>query len=240
MSESTATPRVCLVTGGNRGLGLGVCRSLAQAGYRVALAARDPHKGEPIAKSLRAEGLDVNFFAVDVGELASTDALADEVKGALGGVDVLVNNAGILPDQGQSMSVFDAPEERIRLALETNYFGALRMIRAFVPGMVSRRWGRVVNVSSGMGQLTEMNGHYPAYRTSKAAMNVLTRIVADETQGAGVLVNSVCPGWVKTDMGGANATRELDEGVRGIVWAATLPDDGPTGGFFRDGKKMTW
>lgn len=234
------TPRVCLVTGGNRGLGLGVCRVLAEQGHRVILTARDPHKGEPIAKAMRATGLDVTFVAVDVADAASVHALADEVKGAFGGVDILVNNAGILPDQGSGMSVFDAPEERIRLALETNYFGALRLVRAFVPGMVARRWGRVVNVSSGMGQLTEMNGHYPAYRTSKAAMNVLTRIVADETQGAGVLINSVCPGWVKTDMGGANATRELDEGIKGIVWAATLPDDGPTGGFFRDGKKIAW
>jgi NAD(P)-dependent dehydrogenase (short-subunit alcohol dehydrogenase family) len=128
----------------------------------------------------------------------------------------------------------------LRLALETNTFGAFELCRLAVSLMEKNRYGRIVNVSSGMGQLSEMDTGYAAYRLSKTALNAVTAIVAAETKGKNILVNSVCPGWVKTDMGGASAHREIPQGGRSIVWAALLPDDGPTGGFFRDGEPLSW
>jgi NAD(P)-dependent dehydrogenase (short-subunit alcohol dehydrogenase family) len=156
-------------------------------------------------------------------------------------LDCLVNNAGIFPDPepgSPGTSIFDADLDTIRRGLETNALGAIRVCQALIPLMKGR--GRVVNVSSGMGQLSEMNGCCPAYRLSKTALNAVTRILADELRGTGVKVNSVCPGWVRTEMGGPDATLTVEEGARGIVWAATLPEDGPSGGFFRHGEPIAW
>jgi NAD(P)-dependent dehydrogenase (short-subunit alcohol dehydrogenase family) len=222
--------RTALVTGANRGLGFETARQLGRLGLRVMLSARDAEKAERAAETLRGEGLDVVPYELDVTSDESCARL-----GELGTVDVLVNNAGIV---GESASGVGADE--MREVLETNTLGAYRVTQALAPGMRDRGYGRIVNVSSGMGQLSDMGGGSAAYRVSKTALNALTRIFANELSGAGVLVNSVCPGWVKTDMGGKNAAREPEEGVATIVWAATLPDDGPTGGFFRDKKPIPW
>jgi NAD(P)-dependent dehydrogenase (short-subunit alcohol dehydrogenase family) len=168
-------------------------------------------------------------------------ALAAFLKGEFGRIDCLVNNAGIFPDPApgsEGSSVFRADLDTVRRALETNTLGALLVCQALIPLMGGR--GRVVNVSSGMGQLSEMNGCCPGYRLSKTALNAVTRILADELRGTGVKVNAVCPGWVRTDMGGPEATLSVEEGARGIVWASTLPDDGPSGGFFRHGEPIPW
>ncbi len=158
----------------------------------------------------------------------------------LGPVDVLVNNAGVIAESGESSrDALSVSADLLRTAFESNTLGAYRTIQALAPGMRERSYGRIVNVSSGMGQLSDMNGGHPAYRLSKTALNALTRIFAQEL-GPSVLVNSVCPGWVKTDMGGPGATLEIEEGVQTIVWAATLPDDGPTGGFFRNKQPIPW
>lgn len=232
---------IAVVTGAARGLGLETCRQLAELGYRVVLTARREGDGRAAAEALAAEGLDVRFHPLDVTDGASVGRLRDTLRDTLGRVDCLVNNAGIFPDPepgSGASSLFEADLDAVRRGLETNTLGALRVCQALIPLMGGR--GRVVNVSSGMGQLSEMNGCCPGYRLSKTALNALTRILADELRDTDVKVNSVCPGWVRTDMGGPQATLSVAEGARGIVWAATLPDEGPSGGFFRHGEPIAW
>ncbi|MCA9773912.1 MAG: SDR family NAD(P)-dependent oxidoreductase, partial [Myxococcales bacterium] len=155
---------------------------------------------------------------------------------------VLVNNAGVFLDKGPSgmLTARDATVETLRATMDTNVYGPYRLMQRLVPGMMERGYGRVVNVSSGLGQLADMNGRIPGYRLSKAGLNVLTRVFSQEAKGKDVLINSICPGWVRSDMGGADAARSLEEGASGAVWAATLPAGGPTGGFFRDGETIEW
>jgi NAD(P)-dependent dehydrogenase (short-subunit alcohol dehydrogenase family) len=227
--------RTALVTGANRGIGLEVSRQLGRLGHRVLLGSREAAKGEETAARLRAEGVgDVTAVTLDVADPCSVGRLVAEGRE----IAVLVNNAGVVLDEGRRP--LDLDEETVRATLETNLMGALRLAQAFMPGMAARGWGRVVNVSSGMGQLAEMGGGSLAYRLSKAGLNVLTRVLAREVEGRGVKVNSACPGWVRTDMGGTSAPRTVEQGAETIVWLATLPDDGPTGGFFRDKKPIAW
>ena len=235
---------LAVVTGGNRGLGLEVCRQLGRKGLRVILGARDPAKGERAARLLEDEGLKVRFHVLDTADEASIVAFAEFIRTEYGRLDVLVNNAGIFPDpiewrgDEESSSVFDARIDTVRRGMETNTYGPLMMCQRLIPLM--NGYGRVVNVSSGMGQLAEMNGCCPGYRLSKTALNAVTRIFADELQDTGVKVNSVCPGWVRTDMGTDAADRPVEQGAAGIVGLATLPDDGPSGGFFRDMQPIPW
>lgn len=220
-----------LVTGANRGLGLEVAKQLAELGHPVVLTGRDAHA---LAEAARSVGHGAEALVLDVADLASVERAARET----GRVDILVNNAGVALDEGSE--ALDVDDDTIRATLETNLLGAWRMCRAFVPPMVERRWGRVVNVSSGAGALSEIGGYSPSYSVSKAALNALTRYLAQDIEGSGVKVNSVCPGWVRTEMGGRRAPRSVEVGARGIVWAATIPDDGPTNGFFRDGRPIEW
>lgn len=231
---------IALVTGANRGLGLEVSRRLAAAGMRVYLGSRDLGKGQQAAEQLREQGFEVEPIVLDVTDDKEVSAAREFIEKNSGTLDVLINNAGVYVDE--DASIFDVMPESFRRTMAVNFYGALGMCREFVPSMVHRGYGRVVNVSSGYGALTDMGGHHPAYRVSKAAMNALTRIVAVEADdGDGnIKVNSVSPGWVRTDMGGQEATLSVEEGADGIVWAATLPDDGPTGGFFRFGKQIDW
>ena len=198
------------------------------------LGAREPAKGEAAAASLRARGLDVTPVALDVADPDSVARLA----AARPEVDILVNNAGVYLDEGRRPLELD--EAVLRDTLEVNLLGAFRLCRAFVPGMAARGWGRVASVSSGMGQLADMGGGSLAYRLSKTALNALTRVLAQEVDGRHVKVNAACPGWVRTDMGGAHATRPVEQGAETVVWLATLPEDGPTGGLFRDKRPIPW
>ena len=238
----TDQERVAVVTGAYRGLGLETSRQLAEQGVRVILTCRDQDKGRTATEALRGQGLEVVFQPLDVTDPESVQRLVDFVRERFGRLDVLVNNAGVFldssGDSGTAASVFETDIDLVRNTLETNTYGPMRLMQALIPLMEGR--GNVVNVSSGMGQLGEMNGRYPGYRLSKTALNALTRIFADELQDTGVKVNSVCPGWVRTDMGGANAERSVQEGARTIVWLATLPPDGPSGGFFRDEQVIPW
>jgi NAD(P)-dependent dehydrogenase (short-subunit alcohol dehydrogenase family) len=240
MSDSS---QVAVVTGGNRGLGLETCRQLARRGAKVVLTSRSVDKGLEAVRQLHEDGLEVQFHALDVTDSASVKALAHFLKSEYRRLDILVNNAGVFidpydpADPGQA-SIFGADIDTIRKTLETNTYGALRVTQALIPMMNGR--GNIVNVSSGMGQLSDMNGCCPAYRLSKTALNAVTRIFADELKDTRIKINSVCPGWVQTDMGGSNADRSVEEGAAGILWAARLPDDGPTGGFFRDGQAIPW
>ncbi len=229
--------RTAVVTGGNRGIGLEVCRQLAELGHRVILTARDLARAETAAARLASAG-SVSAAQLDVTSAESIRALAAQLAERRIDVDVLVNNAAILLDEG--VGIIDLEADDLRNTFETNVFGAVAVAQAFVPGMVGRRYGRIVNVSSEAGQLASMGTYAPAYSMSKAALNAFTRQLAAAIRGSGVLVNSACPGWVRTDMGGPGAPRSVQEGADTIVWLATLEAKGPTGGFFSDRQAITW
>jgi len=230
---------VSLVSGGNRGIGFEVVRQLAALGHTVILGSRDLAKGEAAARAI-GNGVAGRVLAerLDVTDPAGVEHLVNEIDRRFGALDVLINNAAIHYDTWQTAIAADV-EGVVREAFETNFLGAWRMIRACVPLMRRNRFGRIVNVSSGAGAISSMGAGTPAYSTSKAALNALTKIVADELRRSNILVNAVCPGWVATEMGGAGG-RPIAEGAAGIVWAATLPDRGPTGGFFRDREPISW
>jgi len=228
--------RIALVTGANRGIGLDVCRQLADHDYTVILGSRDAAKGHAAARGLGL-GDAVHVEQLDVIDQRSIDRLHSVVADRWGRLDVLVNNAAILYDTDQYAQ--DADLDAVQRALDTNLFGAWRMCLSFIPLLQRSDHARIVNVSSEGGSLTEMGGGTPAYSVSKTALNALTRMLAAELRSARILVNSVCPGWVATDMGGAGG-RPIMDGAASVIWAALLPDDGPSGGFFRDGKPLPW
>jgi NAD(P)-dependent dehydrogenase (short-subunit alcohol dehydrogenase family) len=233
-----APRKTALVTGANRGIGLETCRQLARLGYRVILTSRDEAKGLKALKALSTEAGEILYHRLDVTDQESIQSLKEFVVSRFGAVDVLINNAAILPDQFGRVLKVDV--DRFRAALETNTLGPLRLCQAFIPLMRSQNFGRVVNVSSGAGQIRNMVNDMPAYRLSKIALNGLTLILAKSVKGYNVLVNAACPGWVRSDMGGPKAERSLEHAADGIVWLATLPDGGPSGGFFRDRQPISW
>jgi NAD(P)-dependent dehydrogenase (short-subunit alcohol dehydrogenase family) len=218
--------RAALVSGGNRGIGREVARQLAGLGY----------KGEDVAREL---GENVRAVQLDVIDEDSIVRAVASVAADPGRLDVLVNNAGITGG-GWSTNAVDANLDEVRKTLDTNLFGAWRLTEEALPLMRGNGYGRIVNISSGMGQLSDMGGHSPGYRVSKAGLNVLTRMLTAELADENILVNSVCPGWVRTDMGTQSARRSVEKGAETPVWLATLPDDGPRGGFFRDREPIPW
>ena len=234
-----APPRVALVTGANRGLGLETSRQLLAKGLTVVMAGRDVD-----ALDRARSGLDVKALAravvvpMDVVDAKSIAAAHAIVREQVGAVDVLVNNAAVLLFENED--VLSIPPSGYRDTFATNVFGVIEVCRAFVPNMAQRGYGRIVNVSSGAGQLATMSTYAPAYSMSKAALNAFTRILASTYRGSGILANAVDPGWVRTDMGGPSAPRSPQQGADTIVWLATLPDDGPTGGFFHDRSATDW
>jgi NAD(P)-dependent dehydrogenase (short-subunit alcohol dehydrogenase family) len=227
--------RVALVSGGNRGIGLEVTRQLAERGITVVMGSRDAEQGREAAAGL-TDGVVVH--QLDVADPESVERLARSVEEEFGRLDILVNNAAISNDEGQSG--VEADLDRVKEALEANLIGAWRLCEVAIPMMRRNGYGRIVNVSTGLASLEDMGGGSPGYRVSKTALNVLTRILASELRGSGILVNAVNPGWVQTDMGGSGATRTVEEGAQALVWAATLPNNGPNGGFFRDREPVAW
>jgi NAD(P)-dependent dehydrogenase (short-subunit alcohol dehydrogenase family) len=207
-------------------------RQLIEQGFRTILTARDQEQGRAAADELGAE-----FVQLDVADDASVDRCFRTLEERHGRLDVLVNNAAIDYDTWQRG--VDADLAVVQQAFETNLFGAWRCCLRGIPLMERNGWGRIVNVSSEGGSLASMGGGTPAYSTSKAALNALTRVLAAELGGSGVLVNAVCPGWIATDMGGAGG-RPVEVGAARVLWAVLLDDDGPTGGFFRDGRQLPW
>ena len=234
--------RTALVSGANRGIGFEIVRQLARLGVLAVIGARDPEDGARAAEKLQSEGLEIPVVALDVDREESAAEAVAEVKRLYGRLDVLVNNAAILIDEpgGFNASLFELKSDTVRRTIETNLLGPIRLTQAAVPLMREQGYGRIVNISSSAGQLAEMGSGYPAYRISKTALNALTRISAAEIGAGDIKVNAMCPGWVRTDMGGANAERTVEEGADTAVWLATLPEDGPTGGFFRDRKPIAW
>jgi NAD(P)-dependent dehydrogenase (short-subunit alcohol dehydrogenase family) len=225
---------VAVVTGANRGIGLEVVRQLAGDGFTAILGSRDEDRGAAAAERL---GVDVEVRQLDVADPASVDAFGAGLERDHDRLDVLVNNAATHYDTWQRGATADL--DVVREALETNLLGAWRTTQACLPLLRRAGGARVVNVSSGAGALTDMGGGTPGYRVSKTALNALTKILAAELRSDGILVNSVCPGWVATDMGGPGG-RPVEDGAASVMWAVRLGEDGPTGGFFRDGRRIDW
>jgi NAD(P)-dependent dehydrogenase (short-subunit alcohol dehydrogenase family) len=239
---TTMPTRLALVTGGNRGIGFEVAKQLAAQGVHVIIGARDLDKGHKAAKVLAGEGRKIDAVVLDVASAESITQACAGIARQHGAIDILVNNAGILIDGpgGFSSSLFDMTDDTARQTWETNVLGPARLMRAIVPGMSARGFGRVVNISSRAGQLAEMGMGFPAYRMSKSALNALTKLTAAEVGVGNVKINAMCPGWCKTDMGGAGATRTPEDGAKTAVWLAMLADNGPSGGFFHDNREIPW
>jgi NAD(P)-dependent dehydrogenase (short-subunit alcohol dehydrogenase family) len=234
--------RIALVTGANRGLGFETCRQLAQRRFHVILTSRDESQGEDATRALCAEGLDVGYHLLDVTRLENVARIRDFVIGEYGRLDVLVNNAGVFLEP-EDASILDVPIEIIGKTLDVNFHGALQMIRAFMPLMKAKNYGRVVNVSSIGGSLALMatnRGRMAGYRISKAALNAVTRLTAAAVRDYDIKVNSMCPGTIRTRMGGSKAPRSPAQGADTIIWLATLPRTGPSGRFFKDRKRLDW
>jgi NAD(P)-dependent dehydrogenase (short-subunit alcohol dehydrogenase family) len=230
--ENWKMTTVSLVTGGNRGIGREVARQLAERGHTVVLTARSADAAASAARAVHAEPL-----PLDVTDPASVAAAARHVRDRYGKLDVLVNNAAITYDTWQQAAGADLAV--VREAAETNLYGPWLTVQEFLPLLRASGHGRIVNVSSEAASLASMGSGTPAYTASKVALNALTRMLAAELRGDRILVNAVCPGWVATDMGGPGG-RPVADGAASVTWAATLPDDGPTGGFFRDGHPLPW
>ena len=238
--------RVALVTGGNRGIGYAICRSLAQRGITVILGVRDPNTGAAACSRLQAEDLDVTFELLDVTNDVSLQTAVKHIRAQFDRLDILVNNAGILIDHAEN--ALDVSRATIEKTLETNVVGPLMLCQNCIALMKAGGYGRIVNMSSTLGSLSEMvdpDSVYagvgtPAYRLSKVALNAITTLLAKEVRDENILVNSACPGWVRTDMGGDQAPLTSEQGADTPVWLATLPDGGPTGGFYRERTRIPW
>lgn len=228
--------RVALVSGANRGIGLAVVRGLTEAGLTVVMGSRDLAAGERARGAIDSSLVTVQ--ALDVIDPASVKSCVAAIERDFGRLDVLVNNAGVVLDAGEP--AVRADQAVVEDTLRVNLFGAWSLIQASLQLVRANGDGRIINVSSGMGQLTDMGGGSPGYRISKAALNALTRMLSAEL-GDSVKINSVCSGWVKTDLGGAGAPRTPEQGADTIVWLAKLPkEQSPTGGFFRDRRPIPW
>ncbi|GEL26372.1 short-chain dehydrogenase [Pseudonocardia sulfidoxydans NBRC 16205] len=228
---------VAVVTGATRGIGREVVAQLAARGHIVVLGARDERRGSEVARHLDPDATTVHSCRLDVTDPASARRAASWIQDTFGRADVLVNNAGI--DYDTDQDAVGADLFRVRAALETNLFGAWQVTQALLPLLRGSPHPRIVNVSSEVGSISGMVGGTPGYSVSKAALNALTRLFADELAGDRVLVNAVSPGLTATDMGRGGG-RSIAEGAAGIVWAAVLPDDGPSGGFYHDGRPLAW
>jgi len=232
---------IALVTGANRGIGYEICRSLARPGCNVILTSRDPGEGLQAVKKLTCDNTitgRILFHELDITDQQSINDIYDWIIEYHGHLDILVNNAGICLDEG--MSVFDIDENLMRQTMEVNFYGAFRMCRKFVPLMKQNGFGRIVNVSSSYGAMSEMAGYTAAYRISKASLNALTLIMADELRNTSVKMNAVCPGWVSTNMGGSMAPTSPRSAAEDIAHFAMINESGPSGGFFRFRKEIGW
>jgi NAD(P)-dependent dehydrogenase (short-subunit alcohol dehydrogenase family) len=227
---------VALVTGANRGIGRAIAEGLARLGHTVVVGARSRAAADDVAATLGGSSFGIQLDVVDPASV--TAAVAEVAQRTSGRIDVLVNNAGGHFDEGTRTR--DVTDDELRDAIEVNLLGAWRTCRAVVPMMEAAGWGRVVNVSSRSGTFAATWANAPAYGVSKAALNMMTFQLAHDLRGSGVLVNACCPGWVRTEMGGPDAEKSVDEGADTPIWLATLPDDGPTGVLFAERAPISW
>lgn len=233
------TKKIALVTGANKGIGLEITQQLALAGFQVFLTARDRQRGEEACSKLQRDGLSVEFLQLDVASSNSIEQLTKELASRIDHLDVLVNNAGILLD-APNASVLEVEPKVILQTLETNTIGPLRLTQKLVPLLALSNSGKVINVSSGGGQLTDMGDWAPAYSLSKTALNAVTGMMAAALKDKNIAVNSICPGWVSTDMGGSSAPRTVQQGADTVTWLATEAPSDLTGRFLRDRKVIPW
>ena len=234
-----AERKVALVTGANRGIGLEIAKQLARQGLTVVAATRSPHALKPMAEALKAYG-DIRTLVLDVDVSASVEAAERELAARGLAVDVLVNNAGIAPEQ--FVPGLEARLDKVEACMNTNFYGPLRCCQVFMPGMIERGYGRVVNVSSELASMgaMELPGTI-GYRSSKAALNALTKLLSLEVQDhPDIKINAACPGWVRTELGGPDAIYSVEEGADTPAWLATLASDGPSGGLFRQREPYPW
>jgi len=230
--------QVALVTGGNRGIGYELVKQLALKGFKVILASRDPDLGHEAAQKLKELDLDVSCVVMDVTNQESILQAATRVNELYGRLDVLINNAGVYLEENKKLVAMDP--SILEKTMATNFFGVYHVIRSFIPLMEKQGYGRIINVSSEYGAMSDMS--YPgvgAYKLSKFALNGLTRLVAAEINGD-IKINAVDPGWVSSDMGGPSAPRTPKKAAESILWLATIGPEGPNGGFFRDGIRIDW
>jgi len=231
--------QIALVTGGNRGIGLATCQQLAEKNVRVYLGSRELPKGEQQAQKLQAAGLDVLAIQLDVSDEAACRSAIQKIEQAEGRLDILVNNAGVYLDEGVPISAI--PTDTMRTTLEVNLLGPFYLMQLALPLMRARQYGRIVNVSSGYGSMARLSGTSTgSYKVSKIGLNALTRLFAGGVDGSQIKINAIDPGWVRTDMGGAQAARSPQAAAADLVWAATLAGDGPNGGFFYQRQPVTW
>lgn len=226
-----------VVTGVSRGLGLGLMEKLStQSDAQVIGSVRS------LKKTPHLEAPNIQFLECEISSEKSRNAFIKEVLKIFPRVDVLVNNAGVfLDDQDKAdETALNGKLQTIRDSFEINTLAPFHFIQSLLPGMIERNFGRIVNVSSGMGQLSDMGGGYPSYRISKTALNSVTKFFASEVKGKNILINSICPGWVRTDMGGTNAERSIEQGIAGIYWAMNLKEGDVSGSFQRDGRSLSW
>lgn len=233
-----SSEKIVLVTGGNRGIGLEVARQLGRRGWRVLIGTRDARAGERAAAELNAAGAKVESLALDVSDSAGIRAAAEEFGRRADRLDVLINNAGIYPDEG--VNILTVGRDLLTRTFQTNTFGPVEVTQTFRPFLRASGAGRVINVSSGYGQLDGLSPDVPSYCLSKLALNGVTLMLAPALKADGVAVNSMCPGWVRTDMGGPNASRSVEEGADTAVWLAAEAPHELTGRFFRDRKEIPW
>ncbi|MGN6386863.1 MAG: SDR family oxidoreductase, partial [Verrucomicrobiota bacterium] len=222
--------------GGNRGIGFEVARQLAGRGFHVLIGARSEQHGQRAVEQLKETGK-VSLLVLDVADSKSI-ARAAENFASNGSLDVLINNAGVYQDEGRS--ILTVSREQMVETLQTNTLGPLAVTQAFLPCLKKSEGARVINFSSGYGQLEGLSANVPSYCLSKLALNGITLMLAEALKADGIAVNSLCPGWVRTDMGGASAPRSVEEGADTAVWLATEADQQLTGKFFRDRKEIPW
>lgn len=236
--DLAADQRVALITGANRGIGLEIARQLAGRGFHVIIGARDDSSGRAAVDGIESSGGKATLIRIDVSDSQSVHEAVEQFGKISNRLDVLVNNAGIYPDEG--VTIATVPRTLMVKTFQTNVFGPLETVQAFLPYLRRATRARIINISSGYGQLEGMSPDAPSYCLSKLALNGLTIMLADNLRADGIAVNSMCPGWVRTDMGGRNATRSVEQGADTAVW---LSDEAPhesTGQFFRDRQAIAW
>jgi NAD(P)-dependent dehydrogenase (short-subunit alcohol dehydrogenase family) len=234
--ETSMNKQIALVTGANRGIGLEVCRQLSELGFIVYLGSRDLHKGQESHQKILSNDPNITVLELDITKKESLEKAKATIFANHGQLDALVNNAAIHYDDWEDITEIDF--QILNEAMETNAFGSLQTTLTFLPLLKISSFARIVNVSSEAGALSSMNGTAPAYCLSKIALNAMTLMLAHKLKRFGILVNAVCPGWTNTDMG--KGGRPIKDGAKSVVWAVNLPKNGPTGGFFRDGRELSW